>query len=99
MVARGADRPEWHGDVISREPVCDLPEFIWDEVSFDAEIAPDFAEIGDSGAWYSREEVRRVVLCRLAGTHPISLAGSQLAWVAFRCGSHHGLRSRHGRHE
>lgn len=71
----GAPAPQWHRDLLAREPVFDRPEFIWDDDTFDAQIAPDFVEIAASGAWYKREDVKRVVLGRLAGTHPISLAG------------------------
>lgn len=67
--------PEWHRELIAREPLFDQPEYIWDDRSFDEEIAPDFAEIGASGVWYPREAVREVVLGRLAGTHPVSLPG------------------------
>ncbi|SEQ87219.1 nuclear transport factor 2 family protein [Microlunatus flavus] len=61
--------------LMSREPLFDRPEIIFDEASFDAEIASDFFEIGASGNTYLRGEVKAVVLARLAGTHPASLPG------------------------
>ena len=60
--------------LVAREPVFDRPEIIWDENSFDAETAPDFFEIGASGQRYDREYIKTVVLGRIAGTHPPSLA-------------------------
>lgn len=50
--------PPWHRDLLAREPILDRPERIWDEASFIAEIAPDFQEIGASGARYDREEIK-----------------------------------------
>lgn len=67
--------PPWHRDLLAREPILDRPEYIWDEASFEAEVAPDFREIGASGALYGREELKRIVLGRMAGTHPVSLVG------------------------
>ncbi|CCH76786.1 conserved hypothetical protein [Nostocoides japonicum T1-X7] len=61
--------------LLAREPVFDRPEIIWDEMSFDAEIAPDFHEISASGRCYEREAIKEIVLGRLAGTHARSLAG------------------------
>lgn len=61
--------------LLAREPVFDQPEFIWDENSFDAEIAPDFREVGASGRRYEREYIKRVVLKRIEGTEPSSLTG------------------------
>jgi hypothetical protein len=59
--------------LLAREPVFDRPELIWDEASFDAEIALDFHEITASGQCYEREAIKEIVLGRLAGTHPGSL--------------------------
>ncbi|AKK05479.1 hypothetical protein CMUST_05715 [Corynebacterium mustelae] len=74
-MSKTSESPEWHRELIAREPVLDHPEFIWDDRSFDSEIASDFAEIGASGTWYPREVIREVVLGRLAGTHATSLPG------------------------
>lgn len=71
----GASAPQWHRDLLAREPIFDHPEFIWDDETFEIEIAPDFREIGASGAQYEREDIKRVVLGRLKGTHPVSLVG------------------------
>ena len=57
-----------------REPIFHNPEVIWDEASFDAEIASNFREIGASGSCYERQAIKDVVLGRLAGTHEDSLA-------------------------
>lgn len=62
-------------ELIARESLFDQPDYIWDEDSFEAEIAPDFTKVGASGALYSREDIKAVVLGRLAGTHAISLTG------------------------
>lgn len=67
--------PDWHRELIAREPVFDHPEYNWDARSFDVEIAADFAEIGASGTRHARESIRDVVLGRLAGTQPTSLPG------------------------
>lgn len=66
---------DWRSDLLAREPVFDHPEVIWDEETFEREIAPDFWEVGASGTPYTRAEIKVVVLGRLAGTHPISLEG------------------------
>lgn len=66
---------EWKAELLAREPVFDHPEYIWDDVSFEHEIAADFEEIGASGARHSRADIKPVVLGRLAGTHPLSLTG------------------------
>ena len=71
----GGSAPQWHRDLLAREPIFDHPEFIWDDETFEIEIAPDFREIGASGAQYEREDIKRVVLGRLKGTHPVSLVG------------------------
>lgn len=60
-------------ELLRREPVFDRVEVIWDEASFEAEIAPDFREIGASGRCYERDEIKRIVLGRLTGTHAPSL--------------------------
>ena len=60
--------------LVRREPIFHNPEVIWDEASFDAEIASDFREIGASGSCYERQAIKDVVLGRLAGTHEDSLA-------------------------
>ncbi len=64
--------------LLTREPLFHRREFVFDEASFDAEIAPDFFEIGASGAVYTREFVRETVLARLAGVASDSLAGGFL---------------------
>jgi hypothetical protein len=61
--------------LLRREPVFDQPTIIWDEASFDAEIAPDFHEIGASGQVHTRAHIKEVVLGRLSGTQPSSLPG------------------------
>ena len=65
----------WMDDLLAREPVFDRPEVIWDEASFEAETAADFREVGASGTLYERQEVKTVVLDRVAGRRPVSLAG------------------------
>lgn len=72
-MADEAEGSDWKRELLAREPIFDHPEYIWDEASFEAEIAPDFAEIGASGAWHRREDIKRVVIGRLAGTEAISL--------------------------
>lgn len=64
--------PQWH-ELIRREPIFHHPELIWDDGSFDEQIADDFNEIGASGRRYSRSEVKEIVLGRLEGTHADSL--------------------------
>ena len=59
--------------LIAAEPVFHQRAVIFDEASFDAAVAPDFEEIGASGHCYPRDQVRRVVLARIAGTRPDSL--------------------------
>jgi hypothetical protein len=65
--------PELVEHLLRREPVFDRPTIIWDEASFDVEIAPDFHEIGASGQVHTRDHVKEVVLGRLSGTQPASL--------------------------
>lgn len=48
--------------LVRREPIFHNPEVIWDEASFDAEIASDFREIGASGSCYERQAIKDVVL-------------------------------------
>ena len=60
-------------ELIEREPIFHHHELIWDEQSFDEQVAEDFSEIGASGACYERKEVKEIVLGRLAGTHLDSL--------------------------
>ncbi len=60
-------------ELIEREPIFHHHELIWDEQSFDEQIAEDFSEIGASGTCYERKEVKEIVLGRLAGTHLDSL--------------------------
>ena len=56
-------------ELVEREPIFHHRELIWDEQSFDEQIAEDFSEIGASGTCYERSEVKEIVLGRLAGTH------------------------------
>ena len=41
-------------ELIEREPIFHHHELIWDEQSFDEQIAEDFSEIGASGTCYER---------------------------------------------
>ena len=60
-------------ELVAREPIFHHHELIWDEQSFDEQVADDFSEIGASGTCYERKEVKEIVLGRLAGTHLDSL--------------------------
>lgn len=75
MVDHSPDPPHVPWELLSREPVFDLPEIIWDEDSFNAEVAADFHEIAASGTVYDRQTVQGIVLDRLAGLRPTSLDG------------------------
>ena len=43
-------------ELVEREPIFHHRELIWDEQSFDEQIAEDFSEIGASGTCYERKE-------------------------------------------
>lgn len=60
-------------ELVEREPIFRHRELIWDEKSFDEQVAEDFSEISASGTCYRRSEVKKIVLGRLAGTHLDSL--------------------------
>lgn len=61
-------------ELVEREPIFRRRELIWDEKSFDEQVAEDFSEISASGTCYRRSEVKKIVLGRLAGTHLDSLS-------------------------
>ena len=61
-------------ELVEREPIFRHRELIWDEKSFDEQVAEDFSEISASGTCYRRSEVKKIVLGRLAGTHLDSLS-------------------------
>ena len=61
-------------ELVEREPIFHHRELIWDEKSFDEQVAEDFSEISASGTCYRRSEVKKIVLGRLAGTHLDSLS-------------------------
>lgn len=67
------DKASWQHELLRREPLFHRPELIWDARSFDEQVAQDFSEIGASGRLYGREEIKEIVLGRLAGTQPDSL--------------------------
>ena len=57
--------PDPTADLSAREPILHLREFVDSAETFDAHTAPDFWEVGASGAAYDRETVRAQVLHRL----------------------------------
>ena len=53
--------------LVAREPLFHHRELVHSAESFDRETSDDFWEVGASGRVHSRDEVRDVVLARLAG--------------------------------
>ncbi|GAB96548.1 hypothetical protein BJY21_000276 [Kineosphaera limosa] len=59
-------RDDVAAELIAREPILHLRQFVHDEPSLAAVTAPDFWEVGASGRAYTRDVVREEVLRRLA---------------------------------